>query len=102
MQYKINIQPDAKTDIAGAAEWYDEQRFGLGMELMQRIDEALKQILHQPFGYKKVFMDFRKILTKKFPFFIYYYIDTEKKKIEIVAVIHTSRNPLIWKKRIQK
>jgi len=29
MRYKVNIQPDAKNDMARAAEWYDKQRLGL-------------------------------------------------------------------------
>ncbi|RLD67104.1 MAG: hypothetical protein DRI95_05390 [Bacteroidetes bacterium] len=72
------------------------------MELILRIDDGINQILLQPEGFQKVFMDFRKISTKQFPYCIYYYVDSNNKKIDIAAVMHTSRNPSLWKKRLKK
>jgi len=102
MHYKVNIQPDAKTDIIESSNRYDEQHFGLGEEFIQRVDKALIQILLQPLGYQKIFMNFRKLLIKQFPYCIYYLVDYQEKKIDIIAVIHPSRNPDIWKKRTDK
>ena len=102
MQYKINISDEAKIDIIKATEWYDNKQFGLGERLIKRIDEAILQIIYQPFAYVKIFLSFRKISTKQFSYFIYYYINTEKNLIDIIAILHTKRNPMIWKKRVTK
>ena len=102
MHYRINIQPDAKNDIIKASDWYDSKHFGLGPELIQKVDEAIKQVLLQLLGYQKVFLNFRKVLIKQFSYCIYYHIDSKSEKIDIVAVIHTSRSPEVWKKRIRK
>jgi len=72
MKYKIIVQPDAKNDIFEAAEWYDKQRFELGLELILRINEVFEPISLQPLGFQKVFMNFRKIITKQFSYNIYY------------------------------
>ena len=33
----VNFQPDAETDVADAAAWYENQRKGLGAEFLDEI-----------------------------------------------------------------
>ena len=102
MQYKINISAGAKIDIIEAQKWYDNKEFGFGAKLIQRIDEAILQITYQPFGYRKIFLSFRKKTTKQFSYSIYYYVNTDRKIIDIIAVLHTRRSPALWKQRVKK
>ncbi len=42
MKYKVHLRPDAETDIAEAAKWYEKQRKGLGDEFLDEVLCAFK------------------------------------------------------------
>jgi len=44
----------------------------------------------------------RTVTLEKFPFLIHYYIDIENKKVVVLGVIHTSRNPELWEDRLNE
>jgi len=50
-----------------------------------------------PLQFAVVYKDVRRALTERFPFGIFYII--EKDTIYVLAIIHTSRSPKVWKKR---
>jgi hypothetical protein len=39
------------------------------------------------------------MLIKKYPFLVHYTVDETSLNITVNAVLHTSRNPEIWKKK---
>jgi plasmid stabilization system protein ParE len=44
-------------------------------------------------------MNVRTVVLNHFPFMIHYTIDENDKAIIIAAILHTSRDPRIWKNR---
>ena len=45
MRQKLSILPEAETELLAAAQWYEQRRAGLGVELIATVDVALHEIL---------------------------------------------------------
>lgn len=91
MGYELIIKTGAELDIAEALDWYEEQREGLGIELLEVIDAEMTRIERDPEHFQMRYRDFKIVFTKRFPYGIHYTI--EKKKIFVHAVMKTSRKP---------
>lgn len=97
MTLEVRLRPEAEEDLADAASWYEDQHPGLGQAFLDRVLSAFESIAERPEIYPTVHRSTRRTLIHRFPFGIYYRI--EKDSIGVVAVIHGSRNPRLWKER---
>jgi plasmid stabilization system protein ParE len=97
MVYTIKLSPEARIDIQDAIEYYNLQKKNLGQQLFYSIDQAIIKLQVNPFLFQKGYMGVRKCPTAKFNFAIHYF--TEENTIVFLAVLHSSRNPQIWKNR---
>lgn len=84
------IEPQAFADIKEAAEWYETQCSGLGAEFVWEIDLAVKKVRDNPRFFPQVYRGIRRVLSKKFPYAIYYLLN--EREIRILAVLHQSRS----------
>jgi hypothetical protein len=48
------IEPEAQAELLAAAEWYDDQREGLGGELLEAADAALLRVEEAPLSFPSV------------------------------------------------
>ena len=97
MTLEIRLRPEAEEDLADAAVWYEAQRSGLGQEFLDRVFSTFNLIAERPNMHSNVHRSTRRALLHRFPFGVYYRIETDT--IVVVAVMHSSRNPRLWKKR---
>ena len=97
MNSLVKFQPDAESDVADAAAWYENQRKGLGAEFLDEILSTCEVISENPKLFPVVHRNTRRAVIKKFPFGIYY--RTEDDFVSIIAVMHGSRDPKSWKNR---
>ncbi|MDB5284243.1 MAG: addiction module toxin RelE [Bacteroidota bacterium] len=97
VKYSLEFHPDVEFDLQEAYDYYEEQRGGLGDELLLSIEASIEYITRQPGHFAIVSSHTRRCITKRFPFGVFYFI--EGGKIFITAVLHLSRNPKIWKNR---
>ena len=97
MTLEVRLRSEAEEDLANAAAWYESQHPGLGQEFLNRVLSAFESIAVRPNMYPTVHRRTRRALLHRFPFGVYYRIGTDA--IVIVAVMHGSRNPRLWKKR---
>ena len=100
--YKIRINSDALLDIQEATNWYNNQVPKLGArfqsDVIKQINLLKRNALNHNIRYKNV----RCVLIKKFPFLIHFVADEANKIVDVFAIIHTSRSPKIWEKRIKE
>ena len=68
----IRFTPEADAELAEARQWYAHQRENLDLEFMQRIDEALSRIAHNPNSYPIVYRTLRRAIVRRFPFAVFY------------------------------
>jgi plasmid stabilization system protein ParE len=97
--YKAIILPLAKEDIKDTALWYNKQQAGLGKRFTTEVREKVHFIRQNPKTANVRYNNVRTAVLDVFPFMVHYTIDEDNKTIIISAVLHTSRNPELWKKR---
>ena len=81
----------AKNDLELSFEWYEKQRRGLGFEFLDCIEIAIKEILTFPEMLQICYLNFRRIVIRRFPFSVFYTI--EDKEIIIHSVFDNRQNP---------
>ena len=91
------IRAEAEADLAESHAWYDRQRSGLGDGYLRAVGLAFEQIVRLPESHQVVHQDFRRAKMRRFPFLIYYRIIAGE--VVIVAVLHSHRDPRVWKSR---
>lgn len=97
--YKSIILPLAKEDIQEAATWYNKQQEGLGKRFTAEIREKVHFIRQNPKALNVRYDGVRTAVLNMFPFMVHYTIDEKNKAIIISSVLHTSRDPELWKSR---
>jgi plasmid stabilization system protein ParE len=84
MSHELILRPEAEADLTEAFEWYEARASGLGFEFVRSVDSLLSSIC--------------RALTRKFPYEIFFVLETET--VIILAVFHAKRNPNRWRERI--
>jgi plasmid stabilization system protein ParE len=87
----------AEADVETAADWYEEQASGLGVEFIEVLDIVVDRISQQPSLYQRVSRNIRRALLARFPFAVYYQVSSTH--VTVLAVLHNRRSPSTWKKR---
>ena len=98
MKMAVIFQSEAQTEFEEARDWYRRERVILGREFVAAVRHVLNEISKHPTRFPIALGDVRHISVSRFPYCVYYFID--QKTVVIVAVIHTSRDPSVWQKRI--
>jgi plasmid stabilization system protein ParE len=74
----------------------------LGEEFNEEINKEIDYIGHYPEHYQCKYQKLRQSLITRFPYEIFYLVEEDKKRVIVVGIFHTSRNPEIARKRIKK
>jgi len=64
------VELEAREELLAAAEWYDDQRDGLGDEFLSAVDAALIQVATSPTAFPRDPFDdrARRALLSRFPY----------------------------------
>jgi plasmid stabilization system protein ParE len=87
----------ATNDIEDIYDYYKAINPKLAEAFMKDLGVAISQIQIMPQACQKRIGDIRSVFLKRFRYGVYFKIYINR--ISIIAVLHTSRNPQIWKKR---
>lgn len=93
----IKFHSEARIEFFEAAEYYEEQVFGLGDDFIDEVEKVLDVIKQQPKSGTKVTDTERRFLISRFPYGIIYSVDDDL--ITIFAVMNLRRKPGYWKSR---
>jgi len=91
--------PEAEREMLEAAEYYESQASGLGVDYLSEVERTAQAISESPMGWPIVEGEIRRRLVQRFPFGVLYRIDPEE--VVIVAVAHLRRKPGYWRKRTE-
>ena len=94
----LSVNPQAEKEALEAAKWYEARSRGLGAAILEIIEQSLDGIQENPFRFPIAFRDIRKALLKRFPYGIYFRVRPDR--IRILAIMHLSRNPERWRRRV--
>lgn len=92
------VKPEAEADLAEAYDWYEEQRPGLGDDLLLCVEGAIDTARRNPEMFAVVHGEARRALTRRFPYGVFYIVEPER--IVVLAIYHSSRDPEGWQRRI--
>ena len=95
---KIDFLDAAKSEFEDAVDYYDEQRFGLGLEFEEELEQALERIDHYPEAWSPLSSRVRRCVLNRFPYSVIYEIRSEI--IIIVAIQHHHKEPESWRSRV--
>lgn len=98
MSYELTFRQEAEIDLEKSAKWYEQQKEHLGFDFLDEVEKKCSVITNTPLIFEEVYKKLRRVVIDRFPFNIFYLV--EGKLIIIVAVIHGSRHPKKWQKRI--
>lgn len=101
MTDRVRLSSEAQAELAEAIRWYEEQRSGLGGELLAAVRHTLSLVARRPelggsvLGVRRP--DARRVLIPRFPYQVVYRHHAEHTLV--VAVAHLKRRPGYWKSR---
>ena len=99
MTIELVLAREAEWDIDEAYRWYETQRIGLGEEFLSCIDACFQSLSHQPEANALVQGPFRRALTGRFPYCVYY--EFAEDRVTVYVVIHCARDPRTWQERLR-
>ena len=88
---KLRYTNRAKDDVQVAFAWYERQRRGLGFDFLDCIEAALRSVMANPELYGIVYLTFRRIVVRRFPFCVFYTV--EEDEIVVHSVFHNRQDP---------
>jgi hypothetical protein len=92
---KLQLHPEAETELYEATAWYDDQGVGLGEDLIAEISRWLDVVAEAPLtcplwpGAPVLEPSIRRVLTDRFPYAIAN--QAHSNHVYVLAFAHTSR-----------
>lgn len=96
---KYAFHPEAHFEYLAAASYYDGEQPGLGARFSMEVEAAIARIVEAPLRWPVFEDDVRRCMTRTFPYAILYSVEHDS--ILILAVMHCSRRPGYWKRRLR-
>ena len=92
MNFKIIISPEARNNLTNALKYYNENAsLKVARNFVNDYKRVLNVLKHNPY-FRVYYKDFRGVPLKKYPFIVFYQINTDRRLILIQAVFHTAQN----------
>jgi hypothetical protein len=93
MNYRF--APDAKIDLFAAADFYESQRSGLGIEFAVDIGVAISRVLEAPDRWPEIEPGIRRYRLDRFPYALIYH-PRPPHSLDIIAVLDLRRDLGDW------
>ena len=94
---KVTILQQAYKELENAVDYYEGEQDGLGLRMMDEVDNHVTWILKNPTVPRLGEGGYRRVNLKTFPYYIAYMIHEDK--LWILAIAHGHRKPEYWIKR---
>jgi toxin ParE1/3/4 len=93
----VILRLEAQAEFDDAFDWYEGRQAGLGVRFANQVRNVFLLLASHPQLYPQVFRDVRLAVVPRFPYCVYYRIETTL--IRILAVFHNRRDPAVWQGR---
>lgn len=100
MAFNIVITHQARIDTREGIERYNNVSTVLAKRFYQAIQTHYKVLRQNPY-FQIRYADVRCLPIKKFPYMVHFVVEEERKRVVVLGVICTHRDPKIWKERIK-
>ena len=96
---KYAFHPEALDEYEAAALYYAERDPEVAVRFIEAVEDAIQRVRDRPTRWRVLDEDVRRCLTRVFPYGVLYTV--ERDRVLIVAVMHCSREPGYWKRRVK-
>jgi plasmid stabilization system protein ParE len=100
----VSIRSRAETDLHEAYQWYEAQRPGLGIDFLDELKRAMTLLEGKPERRPCYYRGFRRLLTSRFPYKIFYRVETDQ--VIVFRVLHAKRlfhaPPCLFKRTLMR
>ncbi len=97
MSLPVILRHEAEVDVQEARDQFEAIRVGLGNQVLARFREVLARIEKMPELHGKVWEDVRAVRLKQFRYIVYFIVLADR--VEVLAVLHSARDPSSWQSR---
>ena len=98
MSPPVRLTSAAERDLLLATGWYLREAPHVVGSFAEEIDRTFQRISERPNMHPLVDAHVRRALVRRFPFSVFYRILPDW--IEVVAVLHQSRDPRVWRGQV--
>lgn len=88
----------ARMDITEACRWYDTQAAGISKRFLKQLRSVERRMSGAPHHFPFARQAVRRASVPDFPFVLYFYADEQT--VNVIACVHTSREPTVWQRRL--
>lgn len=96
MKYYFEVH--ARQEFRDAIDYYDSLNSRLGDKFREEVERLISLLLKFPNAWPELSLSTRRCRAKRFPYALIYRVKDDT--IEIVAVMHLSREPNYWVDRL--
>jgi len=95
---KVRLSSAAYRDLLDGSRFYERQVSGLGIYFLDSLYDDIESLKDHAGVHPKYFSKYHRLLSKKFPFAIYYTVYS--RDVHIHAVLDCRRNPAWTRKKL--
>ena len=92
----VVLRAAAKRELRDGAEWYEARVPGLGIEFARAVKAKIELIVQSPYLFEETVHGTREAVVGRFPYTVYYRVFPTR--VVVVAVFHSSRKPIVWRR----
>lgn len=95
----VSMLAQAEAELEEAFDYYQLQRPGLGLELLDEFRRGVDRIVEFPNAWQALDDLYRRYRLRRFPYGIVYRIGSTDSDLMVVAFAHLRRRPGSWRGR---
>ncbi|HXW07781.1 MAG TPA: type II toxin-antitoxin system RelE/ParE family toxin [Vicinamibacterales bacterium] len=96
-QFAVEFHPLAADEAEAAERWYRERNEIASARFQRELDRAVDLISERPDTGAPYLANTRRVLLRRFPFFVVYRVRGDN--VQVIAVAHARRRPGYWRSR---
>lgn len=96
-RFAVEVHPLAADEAEAAERWYRERNETAAARSRRELASAVERIAERPGAGAPYLGNSRRVLLRRFPFFIVYRFRLAR--VEVMAVAHARRRPGYWRER---
>ena len=90
MSWVVLVRPEAERDLADARDWYRLKELRLGDDFLDAVAIALRRLEEDPKRERLYYLNFRRIILRRFPYKIFYQVIGDR--VVVFRVLHAKQD----------
>jgi hypothetical protein len=105
MTTAVVVEPEAVLELREAAAWYERERAGLGLELVDEVTTVLSSLAQSvavalAVPGTRAALQLRRVMVARFPYAVVFLSLDDV--VHVIAVAHLRRRPNYWAGRLRR